>query len=269
MIENISRNTDSVLLEVKGLTKRYYGLTAVNDLSFSVRRETITGLIGPNGSGKSTTIDCISGFQKTDAGRWFLNGKEFSGKSPHKHALAGMTRTFQNVRAYGELSLLENMLLASQEHDGVGWLEALRKGRILRDAEVVARDRAETLLETVDLSQYTYAPVEILSYGQRKLLSIAATMMARPQIVILDEPVAGVNPTMINRIETVLRQMFDEGVTLLIVEHNMDFIMTLCNRVIVLVEGMHFAEGPPELIQNDPRVLEAYLGVDINNKVQA
>jgi branched-chain amino acid transport system ATP-binding protein len=248
------------LLEVRGLTKRYLGLTAVAELSYDVQAGTIVGLIGPNGSGKSTSIDCMSGFQRADAGEWFLDGQPLGGLAPHRIARAGLTRTFQTVRAYDELSLLDNLCVAAQETDGCGWIASLRRSAALRAMEARAVARAGALLENVGLSRYAEAPAAILSYGQRKLLAIAASMMARPRLVILDEPVAGVNPTMVRHIEKVIRQLNAEGVTLVIVEHNVDFIMNLCNRVVVLDEGHKIAEGPPSVIRSDPHVLAAYLG---------
>ena len=250
----------TALLQVRGLTKRYLGLTAVDDLSYEVEAGTIVGLIGPNGSGKSTSIDCISGFQPADGGRWSLDGVDLTGLGPHRIARAGLTRSFQTVRAYDELTLLENMGVAAQENDGIGWLQALLRGGPLRRADAAARARGRDLLATVGLADYAEAPAAVLSYGQRKLLAIAAAMMARPRLVVLDEPVAGVNPTMIRRIEAVIRKLNAEGVALLIVEHNVDFIMSLCSRVIVLEAGARIADGPPGLIRSDPRVLAAYLG---------
>ncbi|MET0208128.1 MAG: ABC transporter ATP-binding protein [Burkholderiaceae bacterium] len=254
------KNLARPLLEVRGVTKRYLGLTAVDGLSYDVEAGSIVGLIGPNGSGKSTSIDCISGFQPVDAGEWFLDGRPLAGLPPHRIALAGLTRTFQTVRAYDELSLLENLCVASQESDGEGWWQSLRRGAGVRRKEAAATARGRELLNTVGLSAYADAPAAVLSYGQRKLLAIAASMMARPRLVVLDEPVAGVNPTMVRHIEKVIAQLNSEGVTLVIVEHNVEFIMNLCQRVIVLESGHKIADGEPGLIRSDPRVLAAYLG---------
>jgi branched-chain amino acid transport system ATP-binding protein len=250
----------TTLLKVHGLTKHYFGLTAVDNVSYEVEAGTIVGLIGPNGSGKSTSIDCISGFQRVDTGNWSLDGCDLTGLPPHRIARAGLTRSFQTVRAYDELTLLENLCVAAQENDGIGWLKALLRGKALRTADAAAEAQARDLLAVVGLIDYAEAPAAILSYGQRKLLAIAATMMSRPRLVVLDEPVAGVNPTMVKRIETVIRKLNAEGVTFLIVEHNVDFIMSLCSRVVVLEAGAKIADGPPSLIRSDPRVLAAYLG---------
>jgi len=250
----------TALLQVRNLTKRYFGLTAVDDVSFDVEAGAIVGLIGPNGSGKSTSIDCLSGFQPADGGRWSLAGVDLTALAPHRIARAGLTRSFQTVRAYDELTLLENLQVAAQENDGIGWLPSLLHGAKVRAAEAAAEARARDLLATVGLADYADAPAAILSYGQRKLLAIAASIMSRPRLVVLDEPVAGVNPTMVRRIEAVIRKLNEEGATLVIVEHNVDFIMSLCRRVIVLDQGAKIADGPPSLIRSDPRVLAAYLG---------
>jgi branched-chain amino acid transport system ATP-binding protein len=253
---------DAPVLEVQELTKRYYGLTAVDGLSFAVPAGGIVGLIGPNGSGKSTSVDCISGFQAADGGRWFLDGVELTGLPPYRHAMAGLSRTFQEVRAYDELSLIDNLTVAAQEHDGEGWWAAFTSSPAQRRAEAAAAARAAELLALVNLDAYAQAPASILSYGQRKLLAIAAAMMLAPKIIVLDEPVAGVNPTMIRQIEGIVRRLNGDGVALLLIEHNLEFIMDLCHRIIVLEQGRKIAEGPPAAIRSDPRVLAAYIGID-------
>ncbi len=250
----------SALLEVQGLAKAYRGLAAVSDLSFDIPDGSITGLIGPNGSGKSTTIDCLTGFQPASAGAWSLAGRPLHGMTPQAMAQAGLTRTFQAVRVYDALTLLDNLRLAAQSSDGTGWADALLRTRRWRAAEAAATARGRDLLGLTGLLEHADAPAARLSYGQRKLLQLAAAVMARPRLVMLDEPVAGVNPTMILRIADVLRRINAEGATLMIVEHNVDFILSLCDRVIVLDLGRKLAEGPPSLIRTDPAVLAAYLG---------
>jgi branched-chain amino acid transport system ATP-binding protein len=248
------------MFRVEGLTKRYGGLTAVDQLSYTVAAGEIVGLIGPNGSGKSTSIDCVSGFAQANHGRWWLGDVELTGWRPEQISKAGLTRSFQTVRAYDELTLEDNLRTAAQAADGIGWVGSLLRTNACRTAEAAASERAHRLLDMIGLSAYAHAPSAVLSYGQRKLLSIAAAMMAQPKLVILDEPVAGVNPTMVRRIEDAIQEIRKAGTTLLVVEHNVDFIMAICDRVIVLEAGVKIADGNPDLIHNDERVLAAYLG---------
>jgi branched-chain amino acid transport system ATP-binding protein len=256
----------SAELRVEGLVRAFYGVRAVDDISFVVRQGSITGLIGPNGSGKSTTIDCLTGFQRIDAGRWFLGNRELTGAAPHRIARAGLARTFQDVRVYDTMSLLENVCLAGQEHARISWAAAIFQARKARQADAAAAARARVLLEDVGLARYADAPAGILSYGQKKLLALAGALMAEPKLVLLDEPVAGVNPTMVLQVEDAIRRLNARGVTLLIVEHNVDFIMRLCERVVVLDAGRLLAEGEPSIIRDDPRVLEAYIGGEITEE---
>ena len=164
------------------------------------------------------------------------------------------------MRAYDELSLLENLRVAAQQSDGAGWWQALVRSPAVRRHERSSQTRARELLESIGLAEYAAAPAAVLSYGQRKLLAIAASMMARPRVVVFDEPVAGVNPTMVRHIETVIRRLNADGIAFIIVEHNVDFILNLCDRVVVLEAGRKIADGTPDIIRSDPRVLAAYLG---------
>lgn len=251
----------TALLELRDLRKSFSGVRAVDGITFSVEAGSITGLIGPNGSGKSTIIDCISGFQSIDGGRVVLAGIDITALAPHRIARAGLMRTFQTVRVYERLSLLDNLTIAAQQFDAAGWADELLRTPRYRLAVAAAKARARELIDLVGLSRYVEAEAGILSYGQRKLVALAAALMSGPKIVVLDEPVAGVNPTRIREIEDVLRKLNAAGETFLIVEHNVEFITNLCHRVIVLEQGRKLAEGTAAEIHKDGRVLEAYLGM--------
>ena len=251
----------SVLLEVTDLRKSYAGVHALDGVSFAVAAGSITGLIGPNGSGKSTAIDCISGFQKRDGGRVALAGRDISGLPAHHIARAGLMRTFQTVRIYERLSLRDNLAIAAQQFDPATWVDEFLRTRRYRDAVAAAETRARELVELIGLQRYWEIETGILSYGQKKLVALAAALMPRPRIVVLDEPVAGVNPSRIREIEAALAALNRAGETFLIVEHNVEFITNLCHRVIVLDQGRKLAEGTAQEIHTDPRVLEAYLGM--------
>lgn len=250
----------SAILEVRDLHKAYAGVRALDGISFAVEAGSITGLIGPNGSGKSTAIDCLSGFQKLDGGRVILAGNDITGKVAHLIARAGLMRTFQTVRIYDRLSLRDNLAIAAQQFDPATWIDDFLRTRRYRNAVDAAETRARKLVDLIGLQRYYEIDTGILSYGQKKLVALAAALMPHPKIVVLDEPVAGVNPSRIREVEEALRQLNEAGETFLIVEHNVEFITNLCHRVIVLDQGRKLAEGTATEIHADSRVLEAYLG---------
>lgn len=248
------------LLLAEELRKAYAGVRAVDGVSFALAEGSITAIIGPNGSGKSTTVDLITGFQRADAGRVRLDGRDLLGLRPEQVARAGLMRTFQQVRVYPGLTVEENLLTAAQETDGAGWMDALLRSRRFRAADRAARARAAELLELVGLAAMARAPAGVLSYGQKKLVALAGALMPRPRLVILDEPVAGVNPTRVLEVEAILRRLHAAGQAFLLIEHNVDFVMRLAQRVIVLDQGRMIADGTPGQVRADEAVLEAYLG---------
>lgn len=251
----------TAVLEVDGLRKSFAGVEALAGVSFAVAEASITGLIGPNGSGKTTAIDCISGFQAVDGGRVLLRGGDITGRPPQEVARRGLLRTFQTVRLYERLSLRDNLAIATQQCDAAGWLDELLRTARYRRAVAAAEARALQLLELMGLARYIDADAGMLSYGQKKLVALAAALMPDPAVVVLDEPVAGVNPTRIGEVEEILRRLNAAGQAFLVIEHNVEFIANLCHRVVVLCQGRKLAEGSPAAIRRDVRVLEAYLGL--------
>jgi neutral amino acid transport system ATP-binding protein len=241
----------TALLQVAAASKRFGGVVAVDECSFSVQRGTITGLIGPNGSGKTTIFNLVTGYLSADAGEIRFDGRVIRRPDPTRLARQGLIRTFQQARVFPNLTVVENLVLASPQ----SWWKAGR--RRVSSAEL---GLAEDVLDDFKLSAHADTIAGELSFGQRKLLEFAATLMSRPRIVLLDEPAAGVNPILIETIETHIRRLNAEGLTFLVVEHDMPLVMRLCDPVIVLDNGRKIAEGPAEVIQHDPRVLDAYLG---------
>jgi len=248
------------LLSAQGLSKSFGGIQAVQNVSLEVKLGSITGLIGPNGAGKTTLFNLLSNFITPDSGKIEFDGKPIQKLRSHRIAQRGLVRTFQVARVLSRLSVLENMLLGAQKQTGENLLQVLIQPRRVQREEKQQRDRALLLLESVGLADKAYEYAGALSGGQRKLLELARAMMTHPKLILLDEPAAGVNPILINQISDHVLQWNEEGITFLIIEHNMDVIMSLCQEIWVLAEGTNLAHGTPEEIQGNSEVLEAYLG---------
>ena len=240
------------LLEVEGLSKHFGGVTAVDACSLSLQPGSITGLIGPNGSGKTTVFNLITGFIARDSGEVRFKGQSIAGFGPDRIYALGIARTFQLARIFPRLTALENMLVPVRR--------AGLRGLFSRGQWKDERARAMDMLAFMDISHVAGALGGSLSYGQRKLLELAAVMMARPQLVLLDEPAGGVNPALLERIAGHIRRLNDQGVAFLLVEHNMPFVMGLCQEVVVLHRGGVIASGTPAEVRGNAAVLDAYLG---------
>jgi branched-chain amino acid transport system ATP-binding protein len=245
----------SAVLEVRGLAKAFGGIRAVDDVSFDVREGEILGLIGPNGSGKSTLFNCILGQLAPQAGEVRIDGRAITGMRPCQLNRLGVGRTFQLLQVFPQLTVRENLILAGQEHQGSMWTRFVGK----RDAGLGAA--AERMVEFFRLSALAGEKAAALSYGQQKLLDVAMAFMAGPRLVLLDEPAGGVNPTMLAGLKERLSEINStQRATFVVIEHNMEFVMSLCTRILVLAEGRIIAEGAPDEIRGNPRVIDAYLG---------
>ena len=250
------------LLEITGIEKDFGGLIALNNVSFTVHEGEIVSVIGPNGAGKTTLFNCLTGYSKPDKGQVLFSGEDITGCAPHEVNERGMARTFQQIRLFMDLTIMENLLIGMHARMKAGGFHALLKPRWVRDEEAAARAK---VLEILGLFQERLLPrldqkAKMLSYANRRRLEIARALASEPKLMLLDEPAAGMNPRETQLATDLIGQLRDMGHTILLIEHDMRLVMSISDRVIVLDHGEKIAEGTPEEIQNNEQVIEAYMG---------
>jgi branched-chain amino acid transport system ATP-binding protein/neutral amino acid transport system ATP-binding protein len=248
------------LLEIRSLTRSYYGVHALRGVDLSVEAGRITGLIGPNGAGKTTLFNCISGFVPPDSGNVHFDGHEITGWRPDRITAVGLVRTFQIARGFPRMSVMENLLLYGPNQPGERVIRTVLPRPAARRREAELRERAKAIAGRLNLTRVLGHPAAELSGGQKKLLEIGRALMAEPRLLLLDEPVAGVNPTLAHEIGEHLRGLIADGISVLLIEHHMDTIAALCDPVIVMAEGRRLRQGSFVDLAADPVVQEAYMG---------
>ncbi|RCS59266.1 ABC transporter ATP-binding protein [Parvibium lacunae] len=250
----------SFILEIAGVNKRFGGLQALSDVALQIEKGQVYGLIGPNGAGKTTFFNVITGLYQADSGDFKLDGQPYNPAAPHLVAAAGIARTFQNIRLFPDMTALENVMVGRHVRTkGTFWGAMLRTAYTVRE-EAAIRSRARELLDYVGVAKYADHPAKYLSYGDQRRLEIARALATDPKLLALDEPAAGMNPTEKLSLRSLLEAIRQDGISILLIEHDVKLVMGLCDRVTVLDYGKVIAAGTPDVVRKDPAVIEAYLG---------
>jgi branched-chain amino acid transport system ATP-binding protein len=251
------------LLETRELSKTFGGLKAVQKVDLRVEANRVVSVIGPNGAGKTTFFNCLSGIYRPEGGAILLDGHDITGRPPHQVCRRGVARTFQNIRLFPEMSVLENVLVAQFQHRSISPLPLLAHSRKFREEEKTSREEALGYLDFVGLAKYAEAVSSNLAYGLQRRLEIARALATKPRLLLLDEPAAGMNPQETVEMVELISRIRDKGLAILLIEHHMKVVMAISDEIMVLDHGIPIAHGTPEQVRNDPKVIKAYLGEEI------